>query len=620
MGSFVEPLSLTGPFGSLDLHDSDPFYVTDLHVSLPELKGDWVGALDGDGSVPAEDEVRYQNRTVTVRVRVRRDEPDEVLDAIGELEDAVRQATGLVWTARGEVEGSLRVLRGRVSDREVSVDSGWFAYPEVGVELVCAPFFVSATAETDSGSFDPSGVDQVSGVSPNGQTVLTLDNGSGVDYQRVEIGEDRSSGQLVFDPPVNEGASLTGTVGSDWVNAFEFSVSDLDGRYTVNSRVVLDDGQDVNLDYRWEFTGVGFPQVSRVGVMSGDPVTGSLGSFNVRGGGVLRLQVRSRFGTVDLTGSPDVLAVALRPADALVVGSRTGRVAGSVVGADLLAGGTGVLHGRTAEAGGDWSTSGASGDWLQAVDHVGRGAVTPADSGDPFDLSHGRLALLADPAPVRDSHVAADVFVRSGGSAQLRMVGLVARYSGSTDRVLAGVRVSKSGGVASAWAFISTGSFAERLVQIPDWAATHYASGQWVRMELSVIGSTATLVLDGRLSLSFTHSRLGVSGAVADGVAGFYSFLSAADPYFLVRNWRWSEAAGSVVFPVWPDGESLFVYPDRNPANVQGPVVNVSGSRPRPGSGRLVCLVSESGEPALSGPVDADWSVSAFPRSLSVPR
>lgn len=618
-----ERLTIAGP--GIELNGDD-WQLEAFDRERPTMRTRWL-TREGGGALPVERDRDLITWTARLRA-VETEDMDEALERITALEDALEVSPFILeWQpAESDIVSEITVHEAVIVDLPIvrtGDDSGWFlAEPVIAVEFKCDPWLVSQDTVTATGDLDEAATDPYGEIPANGATVLSLTNKSGVPYRRVEIAEDFSSGQLVFDEPANEGSTLTGVVGVEWVNAFEIGVSDLHGRYRVNCELALDDGQVAELQYRFEFTGAGLPQFSRIGRLSGIAGIDSPGVFNIRVAGILRLQVRAATGTLTLTDSPVITRLALIPETAQVLRSRTGRVATSIIGADPLAG-SGALHGHTALAGGDWSTSGATGDFLLAVDHVGR-QYAAADTGNFFDLANGRLARLATPADVRDVHVSADFFVRGygGNVATHRLAGLVARYSASTDRLVAGLRMTYNAGVPMASAFISTSSFAEHQVLLSSAFTSSLIAGRWVNLELVVIGSTATLFVDGTVIATYTHSRLGIAGAVATGKTGFYSYLSGPDPYWLVKNWRSSSAAGNVVHPVWPNNESIVVYPDRDATNVDGPILAYSGKKLRPGStgSRLIVLASETDEPALAGPVDADWSLTSRARSLTVPR
>jgi len=149
----VTPSSAVTPEGfvlnGLDLNSATGIYqLEDVQLPPPKKVPEWAsGGPDVDGDVLVRTP-RFENRTITAKVRVVQTTMDGALAAVAAISDAIEEASKqpdgvtLVWTpASGTHSLTFYVLHGEVTDLPLDPASGYMAYaPVVTLVLTCKPF------------------------------------------------------------------------------------------------------------------------------------------------------------------------------------------------------------------------------------------------------------------------------------------------------------------------------------------------------------------------------------------------------------------------------------------------------------------------------------------------
>lgn len=142
--SDIETLVLDG----MDLNaDDGTLSVEAFACPAPPKRPEWASGGDADGAVLERDPL-FDNRELTVTLRVSAEDMNAALGAIGRVSDKIEAAEStpgglpLLWAPAGS-DRAMRfwVLSGEITDMPISIDSGWFVHqPQIGVRLVAKPF------------------------------------------------------------------------------------------------------------------------------------------------------------------------------------------------------------------------------------------------------------------------------------------------------------------------------------------------------------------------------------------------------------------------------------------------------------------------------------------------
>jgi hypothetical protein len=125
-----------------------PFYVEDVDFTPPAQRQNWVRSADSEHSALVDPRTRYEDRKVTVKLRVNWQttvSKDAAFGLIGLIQDQLVEGATLDWTPAGSTQTvTFRVLAGQITEFPVMEDGSDMAWTQNAltftVELTCEPF------------------------------------------------------------------------------------------------------------------------------------------------------------------------------------------------------------------------------------------------------------------------------------------------------------------------------------------------------------------------------------------------------------------------------------------------------------------------------------------------
>jgi hypothetical protein len=555
----------------VELNDLTSDYVLrSIDFPVPKKRYEWVTGADADGAWLVRDPL-FENRTIPMSLRVAQQATmDQALAKIavlvGKLEEAEQQPDGLplVWTPANSTKSiTFHVLTGELDGIPVTrdgADRGWLRnYPIVNLTLTCRPFgygaLVSAAA-TASGSTPLVTVDvpSVAGDVPAEGTIVVTDLATksrrdalwGIEQRYYTPGGGAAPLTLAAGSLVTTGfAGTAGTLAGAYLsNVISASVAEQPtaicgtgnqphiGTYRVRARV---QAGSVAARFRlaWQDGDGPFGANPWIAV----PAAGGwceidLGPITIEPSALGTQRWTGRIEALTSDGAAQTVYVNLL--ELIPAGEGYGRARaaytykpGVVVARDDFAGFTsGNLNGRTAPAGGAWTTAGDTTDFAgqpvgsSPTSDFGAGAVVRQTGGPEFV---GRYAVLG-PA-LTDTEVGTKMWVQNpAGLANTNNQGVAARYV-DTQNVLRAFFNQNTQTLSVNRLLANSGSAVSVSVPVvvpanwfPAIRLVVYASGR-VIATLTDPGGAVIGIVDVPAG---TWPELATGGALASGKAGLY--------------------------------------------------------------------------------------------------